>query len=1194
MNCPDDRNTQRATVSRRAFLTVVLANTACGGGTSATLAVDDASQGQPPGPSRPDEGNAGPFASAPPVVLTTLNLIARAAGSVPWCIGHAFRPGDLPAGSTIDGVQCSVKSTWPDGSAKIAVLAGITRFETTNHALSLGLGVAPTGRALTSASLKATGLAARVGTDTYGEAVWEAADWDQPFQAWVSGPVMSSWIYRKPVGRDEHLTAWLEVRMWATGDVEILPWIENGYLMKAAPGGRPGRYSFSINGIERFGMTMPVYHHTRMPLISGSGLSHWLGEDRMVVPKHDRQYLYGTGLVQTYMRSLERQYPAMPAWNGVSAEFTPYLPFARTNSIHSTSMGQGGGHFSIGVQPAWEAVALLDDSELGQTQLLRESFRFGAHQVHYRDEATNRPLAFSAHATTTIGDDPLDNINETQGGGQRRTPAIVDGKGDSTNQWAASHQPAAPMLAYLTTGRWWYVEECQLIAGTNFLISGLMRDGAKGLVEPKWSQLRQCAWTLRNLFIAACVTPDDDPLKPEFDAAVDANVDYFHGRYVASGKANPFGLIENRRSSTGGDQAWQYDFWTATWGRCIAFRLGTNVAKRQAAREFFDWCSRSVVGRLGGTGPGEFLYRFATTSVLSYPNESSALWPGSQARSGYPDYEGGSGPWWADWGAFYEHRIVGEQGYTGAKVDGPLEGGNFGDTTGWWGMLFEALMACVSLGAPGATAALNRVRSAPNWDYWAKGKSGAFNDQLPTNGVDYTPLPVEVFTPFVPAAGERANVNLNAADDVDYDRLNPLTPDKAWWLGYGVSSSTTAFRSIISSYSGSTWAAEYGTAGALVSNGGGHGGQIGQMAYLFDFAQLRWKQVGAPRNLPADFSWAGYLNPPSAVRTESADRRDDAWHDYNHNGSMITLADHTYLQNAYISPSEGGGPQGSLLLPQSTWSQDPGVPNPDTGVAMVWAPHLLSLQDGTMSRASAAPFGDYGTFAYSNAISVKDTKRRRLWYFKHSSSTAWYHDLAGGPPFQRQSHVIQKRGGGTTDRFVSVYNATWLYVPEADAVIRFAVPNGGFPPQLDAPCSVQVYDLSSGVPVDLQRDDIPTYPLHHGGILVGAAWCPPLRRFYLYEGYGDEFCYVLTPSSLDFASCSWSWSRESFSGVPPVSRAAGTELGQQSLGAQGKFVWVAAYQCFAWHDGPTTAGVCVDGVERNGIVQLWRPPGRRL
>jgi hypothetical protein len=394
------------------------------------------------------------------------------------------------------------------------------------------------------------------------------------------------------------------------------------------------------------------------------------------------------------------------------------------------------------------------------------------------------------------------------------------------------------------------------------------------------------------------------------------------------------------------------------------------------------------------------------------------------------------------------------------------------------------------------------------------------------------------------------------------------------------------------SYSGATWAPEYGTAGALVANGGGHGGFIGAFVYLFDFGSLRWRQVGAPRNLPPNFNWAGYVNPPSAMRDEQLEQRDPAWLDYNYNGSFIKFSDHTYLQNAYISPAEGGGPNGSLLLPQSTYSQDPGVPDPRTGVAYRWAPHLMSLNDGTMSRAAPAPLGEWG--AYSNTIAVKDTKRSRLWYFRHSSPNVYYHDLAAGPPFTKQTHTIQQVGGGRTDTFFVTYNSTWIYVPEADAVIAFSPFESGFTPTLNAPLSVTVLSMATGVPVDLKRKDIPTQPMRHGGILVGAAWCPPLKRFYLYQGLGDTYCLVLTPSSLDFATCTWTWSKEDFAGPPPVTRHPGVELADQIKGVMGRWVWVPALGCFAWHDGPTTTGVCADGVERNGIVQLWRPPGKPI
>jgi hypothetical protein len=120
----------------------------------------------------------------------------------------------------------------------------------------------------------------------------------------------------------------------------------------------------------------------------------------------------------------------------------------------------------------------------------------------------------------------------------------------------------------------------------------------------------------------------------------------------------------------------------------------------------------------------------------------------------------------------------------------------------------------------------------------------------------------------------------------------------------------------------------------------------------------------------------------------------------------------------------------------------------------------------------------------------------------------------------------------------------------------------------------------------------------HGGWNVGAAWAPAsavggVGKFYIYEGCGDTFCTTLTPSSLNFATCTWTWAKEDFSGVTPANKNplpqvygnAGTEA------PYGKFQWVASLECFVWTDGPTTSGVCSDGVTRSGLIQLWRPPG---
>jgi len=1151
-------------------------------------------------------------------------MLTAGAGTYPWCAAQAFKPGDLMDGIPLAGLQITAKSLWPDGSVKIGILAGVLTAAGTSSSVTLARGEPPLTAWLTTADLKATGIAANIDAGTFGSAAWAASssDWDSPFITWAEGPLMSSWIYRKQIGSDAHLTAWMEVRLFdvsGTKHVEVLPWVENGYLSVASPNGKAETYSFTLGGTSRFSAALPMYHHTRVPLISGSTLSYWLGTDKTVTPKHDATYLAQTGLVQPYMSSVARTYPALPSNGGVSSSYTPGEVFqSGTNTVHPTVMGAAGGSDSIGAQPAWEAIALVDSSALGFTQMLRESFRFGHYQIHYRDESTNRPIKFSTRSGVQIRPgDALANVGDIEDQGLTYTPVIAGGKtptpdASPRNFWKTSHQPAAPLLAYITTGRFWFMEECQHISAVNFLLSGATRGGTQYLyctpsITPTRMQLRQAAWTFRNLAIAACVTPDDDALKADFDASVDYNIEQYHTKYVAQTN-NPFGLIENVGNGTsGGNQAWQFDFWTASWARAIAFRVGSTKAKREKARAFFDWTAQATVGRAGGFGATEYPYRWATTST---DGASSFVCPGSNPGSyasaytdgTYPDYATGTGPWWTSWGAFWTRRIVTDLGWAGGKVDGALAGPI--EATGWWGVFNEALTACASHGVTGAAAGLARLQGNSDWSGWfllGAASGGAYYDQRPTNATTTVALAAENFTDYRPAVGNIANVNLNGVAEADFDTAFGSLNDgaKRWWLGYGFAPGLKAWTSMVTSYSGTTWAPEYGNLGGMVVHGGGHGGNIGQFSYVFDFESLKWRQVGAPRNLPPDFDWAGYLSPPSSTKTNAAgpsDSRDPDWMDYLWNGSYVAFSDHEYVQNGYVSPAEGGGRLGSLYLPQATFSQDPGVADPFTGIAFQHRPHLFDLATGKVTRATSATLGTWN--GYSATLTIKDTTRNRLWFFPNSTPACSYLDLSSGPPYTRVTHTIQKASGGNATWF-SANNSAGLYVPEADAIVVFSPTrqNEGNPATADGPLTLWVYTMGTGVPVDRETwtdPSVPTQNMAHGGFIVGCAWCPWVGAngaFYLYEGFGATYCYVLTPSSRNFATCTWTWTRESFGGATPVYKSAVNLSDAQRLAPQGKFVPVPGLQCIALHDGPDTTGMCADGVTRDAIVQLFRPPG---
>lgn len=435
-----------------------------------------------------------------------------------------------------------------------------------------------------------------------------------------------------------------------------------------------------------------------------------------------------------------------------------------------------------------------------------------------------------------------------------------------------------------------------------------------------------------------------------------------------------------------------------------------------------------------------------------------------------------------------------------------------------------------------------------------------------------------------PDPGKRVNISKNDTNDVDYDyefNGRQAPPFNNWWNGY--SQGSRSFAQAAYAWSGAVWAPDFSEHGAMVVVGGGHGGNQGQFVYIFDLTTRRWSQVGAPLNLPPNFEWAGFADKTQNDYNSAIDLRDTTWRDYLYNGSYIMLHNHTYNTIVYVSPAEGGGNKGSLLIPSAPITQNPSDFNTP------WAPHLFNLETGVISRATAAVTGQ-NINDNNNTVAVKDTTRSIVWYFRHSSITAFRKTLnAGGPPFAFASHTIKQSNGTNTNSFISCTARPFEYVPEADAIVSL---NCGAA-QLNAPVSINhIFDMSTGVPIDLKRSGLPTYTLYHGGYGPSMVWCPPQQAFYIYEGLGDTYCTVLRPSSLDFATCSWAWSREDFGGVPPANGRGSIGLMTTLHGAYRRMFWADTLGCLAWQDGPYPSGVCLDNVTRNGPAQLWRPPGK--
>lgn len=654
-------------------------------------------------------------------VVTSFTLTSSSGGSaLQFALGHAFRMGDVPIAAALGAdiaIQVTPKNYWPDGSLKYAIVSGLktlTAGVAGSVVLSNG-GTVASGSSLGTADLKATGITASIDCGAPGTVSWATTDWDAPFVTWVSGPAMSSWIYRKQVGSDAHLVGWLEVRLWSNGAVEVLPWIENGYVMVASPTNKSATYVFTLGGTQRFSAAIDLKHHQRTPLCSGSTFSHWLGTDPGIRPNHDKAYMQASGLVPSYRGAVAA---GASVWSSLAQTYTPLQ-----QGNYRLDMGDTGYSPTIGLLPQWDVLYLCSNDSRAYAGVICNSYSAGRYATHYRDEATKYPIEFSDYPNRVLGS----GSNVADVGASTTSSYTPTPSGGGAPTWDVPHHPTVGYMAYLITGRRYFMEEVQFAASVNFLKVG---DATRNFADGRFrtdagaTTPRGAAWALRTLALAATVTPDADTLAAEYLGSLKANADYYHGKYVAS-TANPFGFLAPYEDYNSGDSiwtgpAWQEDFFTACTGWWLALKpLMTGGLANLSA--FFAWKANAIIGRLGGTASTDFLYRDAAQYTVAFSPSTS------------PDFDTGTGPWYSDWGAIYTATI----GSANPGVAGDIRGGNYPEVTSYWGNLQPAIAYAVQHGVSGALTAYNRMVGAGNWATFSAG----FNAD-PVWGVRPSTLPL--------------------------------------------------------------------------------------------------------------------------------------------------------------------------------------------------------------------------------------------------------------------------------------------------------------------------------------------------------------------------------------------------------------------------------------------------------------------
>jgi hypothetical protein len=1087
--------------------------------------------------------------------LAMLTISSSTSGTKPFSVGHAFKQGDVPAGldvvlSGVTSGQVTVKNRWPDGSVKFAIAAGRVALSAGVPLLvAVGSGTAPSGTPLSTSALQLVMTSpAVIDVGSYGTVSWSGTDWASPFMTVCTGPVMSQWVYRKPVGSDPHLVAWLRVRLYSSGEVDALPWVENSKLLVASPTSKAGTYAFTMGGTVRYTGTIDLPAQCRTPLLSGTGLSHWLGTDPDVDVLHDTDYLQATGLFS--------QYFARTPSNAAVVTSLPSSWAPLQQGKFPSALGGVGGNGYVGLLPDWDVVYLTCPQASTFKGVVRQAYSAGRYPIHYRDETdSNRWARVSQHPTLDY----------------QTIPGVSPG-GTAAPPWSGDHPPSVGYMAHLITGDAYHLDT--VLAATSFdsfiAISAGNRQNGSGITCASQfaGSTRRAAWVWRNLAHALTLAPDTT-YATEYRTQLTNNVNYYWTRYVGAGGwqnpvgnkqgfVQPFGsynlnvngavTASTTTTASSADPAFTY-YHNVQDGQYVGLTLhAIGVGESRTITAFdaascmftvspafssapaigspieviygtlFDapWMHDYLTGTMGWTldlGCGfdsttqarmEELFKWKAQSIigrLGFTGSTEFLYRDFApyalpiAKFDYPNdnaWATGAGPWFDDWGQIYDKT------YSGTAVN---------DNLSYWPWASRGARAEGDLrndglmdpqGSPAAAlpaiayAVKHGVPGAEDalMRMQSAGNYSAFAalfDTSPTWGVSHMALPAW-----------RRNQAIGEIREISGTKMNPSLPnvniveDLVGWDHDIANPIGGRYSNRLDGYCG--WTFDERRSTGWTAAAGGHGDYWGNEMANIDLRKDRptWFLYHPGSNGPV-LDYASSNEPAPAWRTRYADG--------------LPASRHTYAMTQFLGRHNRAVTTGGSISSPGTPFQDTDGFDVDAGVGVNGWSELYAYPGG---QGGVGPATWSGGGAIIAATCVKDPRTEKIYTFSHTRLHILTPSVTGPIP--------GVAGSGATYSYLPLsWDSAYSYAEGAAAVdtkrnkILWTHGYG-----LNSKSKPYTFDLTSGT-LDAQH----TYTGSAAAALAtvpsscGVVYEPFLDRYLLRGPDAGAAIYVIHPETFD-------------------------------------------------------------------------------
>ena len=494
----------------------------------------------------------------------------------PVSIARAFVQGEIPnyAQALIGGTplltQCDVKNRWPDGSLKFAVVSLIIPSLPAGGTVTISFSNQSTGNNtgnlvqsdMLSGPYNFDAKILQSGASSHTISARTMLT-NGSFRYWLQGPIVTaiiledrtsarSYDFNSDGGTGNPLHPIFEAWFYPQGNrVEVGYTVENVWAGSVAANSmRDQTYGFVLTS----GQATTTTHLTQASF-NHIGRSrwyrhYWVGNNApgAIRVDHNLSYMVQTKVIPNYNTTLVLDNALITAEYGSWGSGIPPVTSAGNYPI---DMNAGGAADSIGLMAKWETMYLMtmgtDDRML--TMTIGNADQAGRVPFHYREADTNlfMDTGNSVNAfgrVPSINARPMENwgfgfngdFNNNCGGANTKTLNLgnVTADGWDTNGMDSSHWPEMGFVAYLITGKYYYMEETEMagayMVGWSGGCPGARRNGAEGVLnEPQPG--RGVAWAFRAASHAWLASPDASPEQAYFFDKLENTIAGFEGSH---------------------------------------------------------------------------------------------------------------------------------------------------------------------------------------------------------------------------------------------------------------------------------------------------------------------------------------------------------------------------------------------------------------------------------------------------------------------------------------------------------------------------------------------------------------------------------------------------------------------------------------------------------------------------------------